>query len=76
MDSPTVKRDTVEMRIVVTFDMLTGPFGLEGCDKNPVVALGMLDFALSRVRRFLTTNDLVQEMKNAPRIAVANRLVE
>ncbi len=72
----TVKRDTVEMRIVVTFDMLTGQFGIEGCDKNPVVALGMLGYALARVRRFILTNEILQDVKNAPRIAVANRLVE
>jgi hypothetical protein len=76
MAALTIDAEKVQMRIVVTFDVLTGEFGLEGCDKNPVVALGMLDFALSRVRRVLTTNDVLQEMKNAPRIAVANRLVE
>ncbi len=62
--------------MVVTFNMLTGELAVDGCDKNPIVALGMLDYALSRVRRFLVTADIVRESQNAPRIQVANRLVE
>ena len=76
MDNPTVDREKLELRIVVTYDLLTKEFALEGCDANPVAALGVLDYALSRVRRFLTTNDIVQEARNSPRIALSNRLVE
>jgi len=64
------------MRVVVVFDMVTGELAVDGCDKNPIVALGMLDYALARVRRFLVTTDLIREAQNAPRIQVANRLVE
>ena len=58
------------MRVVVTFDMLTGELAVQGCDKNPIAALGMLDYAQARVRRWLVTNDILAEAKNAPRIAV------
>ncbi len=70
MDNLTVDRGKLEMRVVVTFDMLSGVFGLEGCDKNPVVALGMLDYALARVRRFIATNEILQEAQDRSRIAI------
>lgn len=70
MESNGRPKSENEMRVVVTFDMLTGEFGMDGADKNPVVALGMLDFALSRIRRVLGTNDVMREMANASRIAI------
>jgi hypothetical protein len=72
----SIPEETLQMHVRVSFNMLTGEMKVEGCDKNPVVALGMLDYALSRVRRFLTTADILQEAKNAPRISVVPRLVE
>jgi hypothetical protein len=66
----------LKMQIVVRFDPATAEFSLDGCDKNPVVALGMLDYALARVRGFLTRVDLAEQMKNAPRVQVVPRLVE
>ncbi|HYL64460.1 MAG TPA: hypothetical protein VE077_17740 [Candidatus Methylomirabilis sp.] len=71
METKTILVDQVRMSIVVEFDMLTGEMTLGGCDKNPVVALGMLDYALARVRRALAVNDMVQDAKNAPRVALA-----
>lgn len=71
MESKTILLDQVQMRVVVSFDVLTGEIAVEGCDKNPLVALGMLDYALSRVRRVLTVNDMMHEAKNAPRVSLA-----
>jgi hypothetical protein len=76
MADMAIRSEAVEMRVVITFNMISGVMAVEGCDKNPVVALGMLDYALARVRRFLTMNDIASEVKNAPRIAVVPRLVE
>jgi len=71
METKTILVDQVKMRVVVSFDMLTGDIQVDGCDKNPVVALGMLDYALARVRRALAINDMVQEAKNVPRVSLA-----
>jgi hypothetical protein len=76
MADVSIAEETLEMHVRVSFNMLTGEMQVEGCDKNPVVALGMLDYALSRVRRFLTTADIIQEAKNAQRISRVHRLVE
>ena len=70
MADVTIPQDAVQMEIVVMFNMLSGEVRVTGCDKNPIVALGMLDYALARVRRALTTNDIVQEMKNSPLVAI------
>jgi len=58
------------MEIVLKFNILSREFSLTGCDQNPVVALGMLDYALSRIRRSLTTNDILREAQNSPMIAL------
>jgi hypothetical protein len=70
MENVAVEKSRLEMRVIVTFNVLTGEMGVEGCDKNPVVALGMLDYALARVRRALATNDILQDAQNSPRIAI------
>ena len=71
MDNPTVDREKLELRIVVTYNLLAKEFALDGCDANPVAALGVLDYALSRIRRFLTTNDVIQEAQEKSRIVRA-----
>jgi len=71
MDNLTVKRESVEFEVKVRFDLLTGQMEVSGCDKNPIVALGMLDYALARVRRFLVQNDIAQEVYEASRIVPA-----
>lgn len=75
MDSLTNKSEDVEMQIVLKFNLLTCEFSLVGCDKNPVAALGVLDYALARVRRSLTTGDIQREMQEASRIQVVPRIV-
>jgi hypothetical protein len=59
------------MEIVVKFNILSAEFSLAGCDQNPVVALGMLDYALSRIRRFITQGDIAREIQDASRIVPA-----
>jgi hypothetical protein len=67
----TVSQDRVAVHIEIDFNMLTGELRIVGCDRNPVVAIGMLDYTLARVRRFLTTNDMVREAQEASRIVPA-----
>jgi len=71
METVTVFKEAVELEIVIRFNVKTGEISLTGCDESPLVALGMLDYALARVRRVLGTNDVMQDARNAPRIAVA-----
>jgi hypothetical protein len=59
-----------KFKVTVTFDAATGVMSVDGCDKNPIISLGMLDYALARVRRFITTNDILQEAKQVPRISL------
>jgi hypothetical protein len=68
MAEVTIPEEVLKMHLHVSFDMRTGQMSVEGCDKNPIVALGMLDYALARVRRFLTTGDIAQEIQDAQRI--------
>lgn len=76
MAEVTIAEEVLTMHLHISFDMRTGQMGVEGCDKNPVVALGMLDYALARVRRFLTTSDIAQEIRDSQRVHIAHRLVE
>jgi len=62
------------MHVRVSFNILSGEMSVEGCDKNPVVALGMLDYALARVRRVLSTGDIMAEARNGRRIVPGTRL--
>jgi hypothetical protein len=70
MPDVSIPEEVLQMRVVVTFDMVSGELNVSGCDKNPVVALGMLDYALARVRRFLATADILREARSNPRIAL------
>jgi hypothetical protein len=70
MDTLTVQRETVEMKISISFDILTRAVSIQGCDANPLVALGMLDYALARVRRILAMCDMEQEMRERSRISL------
>ena len=63
----------MEFEIVVRFDVVSGVVSLTGCDKNPLVALGMLDYALARVRRLIATNDIIQDARNSPLISLPSR---
>lgn len=61
----------VQMEIVLTWNVLEGTRPLvSGCDKNPFLALAMLDYALARVRRFITQSDIARELQELPRVAL------
>lgn len=75
METPADDVKRAELKIVVTFNPLTAEFALSGCDANPIVALGMLDYALARIRRSLTTADIQREMQTSPLVSLSSRVV-
>lgn len=50
-----------EFVLVVRYDSKTGEREMQGCDKNPIIAIGLLEFVLSRVRRVITQADIIQD---------------
>jgi hypothetical protein len=64
-----------EFEVVIRHNVKTGVSGLLGCDKNPLVAIGMMEWALGRVKRHVAQNEMIEEMSKVPRIQVAERLV-
>lgn len=71
METPESKNPDV-VSIHMVFNMRTGEVGLSGCDENPVIALGMFDYALARIRRAIAVNDLHAEAQRASRIVPGN----
>lgn len=65
-----IEQEAVQMEIVITWNMISEAPRIQGCDKNPYAALAMLDYALARVRRAITTWDIQNEMRTAPRVAI------
>jgi hypothetical protein len=65
-----LRRDASTYQLVITFNVLTHEFGMAGFDKDPLVALGMLEWAKHNVQRSVAKNEMIEEMKNMPRIAV------
>lgn len=74
MDTVQVPKEKAEREIVVKLDVATGAMSLSGCDADPVVALGMLDYALARVRRSITMGDIQREVQEASRILPGSAL--
>lgn len=68
METRTVLAESLEFEIVIKFDVAKSEFSLTGCDKNPIIAVGLLDYALARVRRFVAVGDIQRELQDASRI--------
>lgn len=64
MENKTDNVDKHEVEVVVRFNLLTAEYLLSGCDANPIAALGMLDYAISRIRGSLVRGELEREMRN------------
>lgn len=75
MEKPTVGVESLDMEVVIRYNPVTRDFSLTGCDENPVVAWGMLRYAESRLRRGLAQADIVEQMKNSPRVSVPGGLL-
>lgn len=70
MERVTIPQEVVEFQIVIGYNVITKQFSLSGCDQDPLVSMGMLEWAKHRVQRGVSMAELAQEMQNAPRIAV------
>jgi hypothetical protein len=67
--------DDVNFKLVITHNVVSKSFVLEGHMKNMLVSLGMLHYAEQFVRMEISRARMSEELQNAPRIAVSNRLV-
>ena len=65
-----IPREVEDFQITITYSVITKEFSLSGCDRDPLVAMGMLEWAKHRLQRGVSRAELAQEMQNAPRIAV------
>lgn len=63
-------------KLVISYNVVSKAFGMEGHADNLLVAQGMLTYAEQLLRMEIARRRMVEEMQNAPRIAVSNRLVE
>lgn len=68
--------DADEFEVVIRHNTRTLESTLLGCDKNPLVALGMLSWATGRVQRGIVQAEVEEALKNAPRIQVVPRVVQ
>lgn len=70
MEKPIVLVSSLDTEVVVRYNAATREYSLSGCDENPIVAWGMLEYAVARVRRSMMQGDIAREIQNAPRISV------
>lgn len=70
METVGIPRDKAQLEIVLTFDQATGKFSITGCDANPIVALGCLEYVIGNVKRTLLQMDLVREAQAASGIVL------
>ena len=71
MEKVTIPQAELDYELVIKFNVLTHKFELRGFDKDPLVALGMLEFAKHELQRTVAKNELLDEMANAPRLVGA-----
>jgi hypothetical protein len=70
MVDATIPREVVEFKLVITHDVYTGAFAIEGHNRNRLVTLGMLHFAEQLVRMEIGKQRMLEEVQNASRIAL------
>lgn len=73
MDSEFDPEDVSEFQLVIRHNTVTGAFSCEGSSKNRLVSLGMLEYARQLINRQNMKQVMLDEMKNAPRIAGPGR---
>lgn len=62
------RREAGRYELVIRYDVLTHEFSFEGWEKSRMIALGMLEFAKTKLLRVDARMDLMAEAQNAPRI--------
>lgn len=70
MEKPTVEVESLTVKVVLTFNPVTTEYDIKGVDENIIVAWGMLEYALSRIRRTMAAHDMQEQLKNIPQIAL------
>jgi hypothetical protein len=62
----TVTQDVVQFSITIHYNVITKQYALSGCDADPLVALGMLEWAKHRVQRGVAMAEMAEEMRRRP----------
>lgn len=74
MEKPTVEVESLEVTVVITYNPATTVYDMKGVDENPIVAWGMLEYALSRLRRAMAQHDLREQLENAPQVVLGSQV--
>lgn len=74
MDDGTVKVESLTVKVVITYNPVTTEYDIKGVDENPIVAWGMVEYALSRLRRAMAQHDLREQMENASKIVLGTQV--
>ena len=64
----TVPQDELEYLIVLRHNVLTKETTIEGLGRNFIVELGMLEWAIVRLKRADAENQMAERLRNQPRI--------
>lgn len=70
MEKPVVDVESLVVRVVITYNPVTTEYDIKGVDENVIVAWGMLEYALSRIRRTMAAHDMREQLENASRISL------
>lgn len=62
--------DAVDFNLVIHHNVVSKSFDMSGHSKNLLVTEGMLRYALRLVSMEIARARMVEEMKNAPRVAI------
>lgn len=74
MEKPTVEVASLEVKVIITFNPATSLYDVKGVDENPIVAWGMLEYVLSRLRRAMAQHDLGEQMESASKIVLGTQV--
>jgi hypothetical protein len=70
MADMTIPQESVQFELVITHNVLSGTFEVSGHSKNRLVSLGMLEYAKQLINRESLKQQILEDMKNAPRVAL------
>lgn len=70
MDEIKVPVDAVDYKLVIHHNVVSKAFDMTGHSQNLLVAEGILRYALRMVSMEIAKARMVEEMRNAPRVAL------
>lgn len=68
MGEAAQREKQAQFELTIRFNVITHEFELAGFDQDPLIALGMLEFAKHKLQRSITMNEMREEMARAGRI--------